>query len=354
MQSAWDADATDVGCLIAGRNPFDLPLWPEDNPFGVNWQFTRQIFGSLPGGQFWVDWYERILDGRARNNALIRDIMMIPQITWARGYSGGAGAAALDRAITDIIERHALAATDFAEQVVINPDTGAFHAIPTQDIAPDYLADIRAKITEAARTFPDSDRANAYSALRPDCELLLRAVAEYHDRPRILYSVIKRAEDRALARLDDGSIPDDALTRDYQGQLVDIQADLRSQSPAIRDSLAANAALALPIITPEKARQFRAVGAAAASNFDNYPRDELPALIETSLDPTAEIADRQEAFIRSTGLLLRAKAAMLRDQSGKALENITAALVHLGDIGGGVATFSAIIGLLAYLVLTAF
>lgn len=66
------------------------------------WRESQPLLRATPGGKFWIDWYQRALDGGSQNWPLLRDVALI-DIAVRRE-----GGAALDREIARISERHRL------------------------------------------------------------------------------------------------------------------------------------------------------------------------------------------------------------------------------------------------------
>ena len=98
----WPAVQHDARAILDGHDPLDLPLWPATNPLADEWTRSQPILRNTPGGAFWIDWYQRALDGRPQNWPLLRDVALIDDAIWESG--GGA----LDQAISQHVERHRL------------------------------------------------------------------------------------------------------------------------------------------------------------------------------------------------------------------------------------------------------
>ena len=63
---------------------------------------AQPLLRNTPGGEFWIDWYQRALDGRPQNWPLLRDVALIDDALWEEGGE------ALRREIDRIAERHRL------------------------------------------------------------------------------------------------------------------------------------------------------------------------------------------------------------------------------------------------------
>lgn len=92
----------DARDLIEGRDLLASALWPTVAPLSEVWSQSIPILNDTPGGDFWIDWYQRALDGRAQNWPLLRDVALIDDALWKQGGD------ALDLEISRIVERHDL------------------------------------------------------------------------------------------------------------------------------------------------------------------------------------------------------------------------------------------------------
>ncbi|MDO5704567.1 MAG: hypothetical protein Q4G49_05755 [Paracoccus sp. (in: a-proteobacteria)] len=102
LERAFSAVRTDTQIRDAGGDLFTAPLWPGENPLAAKWDAARPILQGIPGGAFWIDWYQRALDGSPQNWPLLRDVALIDEDIWIMG------GAALDHAIAMHVERYRL------------------------------------------------------------------------------------------------------------------------------------------------------------------------------------------------------------------------------------------------------
>lgn len=73
---------------------------PISNPLADEWDRSIAVLQETPGGSFWIDWYQRALDGRPQNWPLLRDVALIDNALWEQGGE------ALDRKIASLVEEH--------------------------------------------------------------------------------------------------------------------------------------------------------------------------------------------------------------------------------------------------------
>lgn len=327
---AWGSVESDARSLTSNEVLIELPLWRSANPLQELWTASIPMLRDTPGGDFWIDWYQRALDGRHQNWDLLRDVALIEDGVWEEG------GAALDQRITELVVRHGLAATDYGEQIVTIPQTGQFRTIQTHAIPADVLEDVLDKIRDAASILPDAAGNNPYLALDEDIALLVYAGERYPHRPRMLYSVLSRVQRRIEHRIASGDCIADANTDDLRATIAEASADLLAFSPEVRDSVRRHAELAPPATVPPNAAETIAIVDAVASNFADYPHDEMPEDARLIYDPKAPLEVRKEAAIRTEGRLLRSRGAMQRDKTGKVAKNVTDALKELGALESGI------------------
>ncbi|AUH34042.1 hypothetical protein CUV01_12130 [Paracoccus tegillarcae] len=75
-------------------------MWQQENPLAQIWQTAQPVLRESPGGAFWIDWYQRTLDGRPQNWPLLRDVALIDNALWDEGGE------ALDREIKRLVATH--------------------------------------------------------------------------------------------------------------------------------------------------------------------------------------------------------------------------------------------------------
>lgn len=88
----WSAIQTDCQMFLEGKDPRGTVLWSGDNPFDDIWSkvksahtarpfgsgnFGEATFSTIPGGPwaFWIDWYEKVLNGQPQDWDLLQAIV---------------------------------------------------------------------------------------------------------------------------------------------------------------------------------------------------------------------------------------------------------------------------------------
>lgn len=100
-QPLFAAIKDDIVQLDTGGDVADQPLWRGPNPLIDEWEASLSILRDAPGGDFWIDWYQRALDGLPQNWPLLHDVALIDFAFWERGGK------ALDDAINNAVGRPA-------------------------------------------------------------------------------------------------------------------------------------------------------------------------------------------------------------------------------------------------------
>jgi hypothetical protein len=103
---------SDAEAAVGGTLPDAMRLWPEGRgPLAATWSEVKARVAESPEArdwQFWVDWYDALLDGRpmlddaARTWEMLEEIALIDPGTW------DAGPEAVNPMIREIWERYRL------------------------------------------------------------------------------------------------------------------------------------------------------------------------------------------------------------------------------------------------------
>lgn len=148
LQAMWREVETDAHGLINGDDLHDSRLWAEENLLAEAWSEARDVLRNTPGGAFWIDWYQRALDGRPQNWPLLRDVALIDEGMWQEGGE------ALDREIDRIVERHRLLEEVRRLKAELAEAGSVTAAVPHRghNQPPELLPDDAFEISAAART----------------------------------------------------------------------------------------------------------------------------------------------------------------------------------------------------------
>lgn len=323
----WRAVTADAVGLMTSTSPEDSHLWPNENPLAATWAKAQRILRDTPGGDFWIDWYQRALDGRPQNWPLLKAVAEIPDALWtaANTRNDPEAHAALDRAIRDAMAAHpeptdapteidlaaALDATWNGEGIAPNPDTGLLRLVPETALPEDTARYARRKMLKAAELFDDAG-SQAYGGVCDDARMIRRAVEDAGNLPVELFDTAKAALTRLETRIRTGDCPDpasDPLLADYRQRLEEAGLDIVANDPGTRAVLERRAAIRPNDALIEARPAVVAAITDAAPLTEGRLADTLPADAEMATDPQAPAEARAAASFRTAGRYLRIRQA---------------------------------------------
>lgn len=92
LAAIWSAIRQDCTILVEGALPVEFVLWPDANPYAALWTNLRLKTMSAENGQggdwqFWVDWYEQMLDpiNNKPDWELLKKVALIEPEVWDTG-----------------------------------------------------------------------------------------------------------------------------------------------------------------------------------------------------------------------------------------------------------------------------
>ena len=89
LGAMWAEISRDVSLLSNGVSPpalFGRKLWSASNLFEAKWLSLRSAISTSDTYHiFWIDWYQRILDGRLQNWEMLEEIALIDPEDWDKG-----------------------------------------------------------------------------------------------------------------------------------------------------------------------------------------------------------------------------------------------------------------------------
>lgn len=103
-ETFWSAVQADAIASAAGKDIDRLPLWHDEVSSGHASPDLFKSLGALPGGAFWTEWYQGVLDGQSQSPELLRDLATIDGALWAESDTE------LDAEIVRTLDRHVLLA----------------------------------------------------------------------------------------------------------------------------------------------------------------------------------------------------------------------------------------------------
>lgn len=321
----------DVRDAHVGRDPMVEPLWRLASPLSLiadHWEKAKSYMSTSPGGSFWTDWYQRALEGRPQNWPLLRAVALIDNALWEQGGE------ALDKAINDLRQKHALAATANGERVEINPDTGNLHLVPDTRLPEAVAVYVRRKIIKAVEIF-DDQTGQAYGGLVVDLKMLRRAVEDAGNLPVELFDACASASLRLSIRINSGDCPSaeqDPLIADYRARLRDAGAEIVAADPETQKVLERRAAIDGNDALIDARAPILELVDAVQPVLEGRLADVLPEDAEIATDPDQPEEERAAASFRLSGRLLQIERAV---RLGKDVwKGFAAANSAISKIGG--------------------
>lgn len=135
----WAAIGADAANFSDGEKASDVraaPLWRSNNPIDHLWEGKKNELENRPEDwSFWIDWYQRILDGRPQNWEMLEEIALIDPEDWDKGAEHVNGLIAEIQARYAVSETVVAAQKALAEFPVASAQMG--HNNPPEDIEDD-------------------------------------------------------------------------------------------------------------------------------------------------------------------------------------------------------------------------
>lgn len=241
----------DLAWLEGERGGTDRPLWATEKPDSGRSELEFAAHNRLDGPwDFWIDWYQRALDGRPQDLPLLEKIAFQKEDFWD-GTDGE-----VNQRIAQIVEEHrsdgpitslsqrieqAIELTPNGERIEVNPETGKLLAI-SESALPSDTAEYAARKIERALAVFAGETSNQYSALAPELELLRAALDVDPIHPVELFDACASAANRVRMRCESGSLPEpdqDPLIADFLTQIRNAGADIFAHDHRTQQMVAA-------------------------------------------------------------------------------------------------------------------
>lgn len=211
------------------------PLWDGERPerFAGFWADMKKDWSAdLAVWGFWIDWYEGLLEGRAPDWALWREVALIPNEVWKAGPE--AVALAIEGVKAELVSKR----LPLAEDLVADAVTGLFSVVPR---VVQNLPLLAASLGQVADAVEDvlAEPSNGLREDSSDIRKLRRTVARYANDPQRVEMDMTVVSGSLLRQVAGGGLPASSSILALH-QIVQQTADgLRAAHPEI----AANRAL---------------------------------------------------------------------------------------------------------------
>lgn len=330
--SAWDATREDCAGLLAGGPHDRRPLWPAENPLASLWSGTRRkTLAQGPGWHFWVDWYERALNGQPQDWDLLTKIALIDPEDWDKGADH------VNALIADIRVKHLAETRPLGEDAIDKGADGLWHRVGRPDIDRDILQDACDRVAETVKRIRKSmkqGQRNALTALTDDLKLLEGVLRRYRDRPLRLHDTFLQVQRHIARDHASGELPDDHLVDDLRIDLGTAALDMRNACPMTAQVVAARASARFGALDERERTAIVQLAEAAASLSDEPLAAEFAEDAADATNPAAAPKDGVPAQYRLTTRL-----AKIFTHDGP---NLVDALILMGAVKSGGEAFSAV------------
>ena len=217
----WTATRADLAAHLAGSRPlYALPLWlTPRNPYSAAWSDVVAGWTSAGSGwQFWIDWYDAVLDGRPlfgdwdRHWDLLTEIALIPDADWTAGpdrvNARIAELTAKHRLREEVDELRAENARLLQRDVGATPEHRAHNSPPelieARAVREVEIAAFRAHVAVEAI-------ANELRLSKPEPEKLEQSASQLSDALGSVLKWLGSKGDRAVDKLIDWGVPAGAI-----------------------------------------------------------------------------------------------------------------------------------------------
>ena len=305
----WLAIQADAYVLAEDKDPSKLPLWPDYNPLSSDWEESQSILRNTPGGEFWIDWYQRALDGQPQNWPLLHDVALIDDALWEQGGE------ALDQAIGMILTRHnierIIAENPHGYRAAVSKRTHKIHAIPAEEI---NLDEIVKALRTALRDFvrrceksaqPGSNRLDD-EVLRvslPAIEELRRKIKKCRTVSQALYDQIEASQTELLDALSGSGLQHEVLVNRLMSDLDRSKTDICVADQSVLKTLQQRQKVALAIYTHDRIALIIKLTRGMADDSERVLRLAALRSVEILNDPSASDTMRANALYFCKALL---------------------------------------------------
>ncbi|WP_185804891.1 hypothetical protein [Pontivivens nitratireducens] len=269
------------------RDVLANPLWPQGyNPLQAEWAAFRAQLEQRPGYTFWIDWYDGLLQGRAQNWDMLRDIALIAPDVWDEG----AEAVAVE--IAKIEARYVEQATPLAEDIVWNPERRRLHVVPRPitevSLFNTILNTLRNAVADMRAALAASNSLYEMANVLPQLDRLL---AQYADDPQQVHDDMLRAILDIDMLIVENPLLDSRAVRKLRNTLESNATNVRAWVPDVEKAVLARTALQLREMSDLQQQQLRTITAEIVAISDGELATMLPADLELVLDNTVPSDD---------------------------------------------------------------
>ncbi len=303
-----------------------MPLWSNFKPDWFEEDIRAVIKYCSEDWSFWINWYERALDGHSQNWPLLLEVAIQEEDFWKgtdveinariaqivqRGVTIEVPTArveisALAPAVEVGISKAALEKTENGEEIFVNADD-QLEARPVTELTPAEFAEIVRRLKDVVALMQTlSTRTDAYSVVSIRLEEFGKLLNRRSKTPVQIHDACRRTIRYLDRSIDIDDLPkDDPNLEDLRSVLADSELELSQRDAKVRERLRLLADARFDQIKDEHVAAFKAETETLADVSTPDLAEDLRQDIETAGNPSADPQDRQEARYRWTSRFVR-------------------------------------------------
>lgn len=314
----WSSLQEDCQAVLNGRDLSRADLWIEgSNPMQETWYTLKAALQARPSGEtsvdwsFWIDWYQRTLDGTETRWDMLTEIALLDPKIWE-----GEPNALMDQ-IYAIWGRHTRGGTPNAEEIKQDPADDLFYSDPLSTLPPDDHGDILDRLKDAVddvRAIKPKGNYCLATDLADELDKIEDWIARYKDRPLRLYELCIDISLRVNARMHDGALSDkDQDLLAFLRQLERTQLDILNDDEEVARKVRQRGGKRIAKLNDAEKERVRILTDQAASESKPEFAEELTEKAGVVLDDQANEEDRSDAGYELTSRLSRMKQIKRED-----------------------------------------
>lgn len=329
----WEFIREDCQTLLKGGSIIANPLFNENEGFRAVWSGEKEFFLSF--GEhwgFWVDWYDRCINGIPHDVNLIEDVALIPNRDWEKSEEE------VSLIIAGLRVKRISESRPLGEDEIDKGIDGLWHRTGRSDIDKDILEDAISSVIDEVSSIRgkiNSSNSNMYTALSIDLDFIDDMVNRYSTRPLRLYDSFRRVQNHLSNHIVSGELPDDVVVADLSRVLNNAAIDMCNACEKTKVVVQARISTKFSELDAQDVSKINKIAEAAASISDGNLAEEFLQDVKNLGDSKLSESEKRPYAYRLT---TRLSVMIYKDGKG-----IVDAMILLGSVGSGVAIFSGII-----------
>ena len=321
---AWAAIRSDCIILAGNGDLSHLPLFALEPPEWFNHRLALVSSAATADWSFdwsfWLDWYQRLLDGREQNWPLLLEISTQDNAFW-KGSD-----AEVNAGIAKIVERHR-SNTDLSDETladaaeayplgetITRDDQARYVVIADAPTIPEDAFELaKRRARDAVDDMRDDVReSNKLRGMERTRRKVERELERSADASVLVYEALVRAvvDLQTLSQTDDlvrGDPVAEETVQQYHDRFLESAVELRVHDPSVRANHDAKAPLKdkpFPL-PPSETEKLRAIGQFVHDNAAGVLAEQMPEDAELATDPQEPEENRKSALLRLAGRVVR-------------------------------------------------